>query len=158
MLRLSSIEWASASLNNSKQLDQKLKEPSTILFFKGAIYEFTYNKDDKFSQGKMALFYDIPDQQTVAQSIKVKVLAAPTGLSDIQFDESNSNNDYLKMGFYEVKVGIAPIRTQAISCYLQAQRKQYTIKHCVTSTINALMGDTLNKSNADNICNVRVVG
>ena len=56
-----------------------MKEPSTILFFKRAIYEFTYNKYDEFSPGQMSLLYDIPDQQTVAQSVKVKVLAAPTG-------------------------------------------------------------------------------
>ena len=86
-----------------------MKEPSTILFFKGKIYEFTYNKDGEFSQGKMSLVYDIPDQQTVAKSRKLKVLAAPTGLHDIQFDESKSKNDFLEMGSYEVKVGIAPI-------------------------------------------------
>ena len=50
-----------------------------LFFFKGAIYEFTYNKYDEFSPGQMSLLYDIPDQQTVAQSVKVKVLAAPTG-------------------------------------------------------------------------------
>ena len=86
-----------------------MKELSTILFSKGTIYEFKYNKDDEFSQGQMALLYDIPGQQTVAQSIKVKFLAAPTGLHDIQFDESKSKNDYLAMGFYKVKFGIAPI-------------------------------------------------
>ena len=122
-----------------------MKEPSTILFFKGAIYEFTYNKDDEFSQGNMAFLYDIQNKQTLAQSKKVKVLTAPTDLYDIQFDESKSNNDYLAMIFYEAKVGIAPIRTQAISRYLKSQRKQYAIKHCVTSTIHASMGDTLNK-------------
>ena len=57
----------------------------------------------------MALLYDIPDQQTVAQSRKVKVLSPPTVLHDIQFDESKSKNDFLEMGSYEVKVGIAPI-------------------------------------------------
>ena len=119
-LILSHIEWDYASLDTSKKLDRKVKEPSTILFFKGVIYEFTYNKDDEFSQGQMTLLYDISDQQTVAQSRKVKVIAAPMGLHDIRFDKSNSNNDYLEMGFYEVKVGIAPIRTKYISCYLQA--------------------------------------
>ena len=96
-------------------------KPSTILFFKGSLYEFTYNKDDEFSQGQMALLYDIPDQQTVAQGRKVKVLAALTGLHGIQFDKSKSMDDYLAMVFYEVEVRIAPIQMQAISQYLQAQ-------------------------------------
>ena len=39
-LILSHIEWDSASLDTSKKLDQKVKEPSNILFSKGAIYEF----------------------------------------------------------------------------------------------------------------------
>ena len=93
----------------------------------------------------MALLYDIPDQQSVAQSRKVKVLSAPTGLHDIQFDDLKSKNDYLEMGFYEVKIGIVPIRTQAISRYLQAQWKQYALRDCVTYTIHASMGETLNK-------------
>ena len=122
-----------------------MKEPSTILFSKGTIYEFKYNKDDEFSQGQMALLYDIPGQQTVAQSIKVKFLAAPTGLHDFQCDESNSINDYLDMGFYEVQIGIAPIRTQYISRYQQAQWKQYALKYHVTSSIYVSMSDTLNK-------------
>ena len=122
-----------------------MKEPSTILFFKGKIYEFTYNKDGEFSQGKMSLVYDIPDQQTVAKSRKLKVLAAPTSLHDFQCDESNSINDYLDMGFYEVQIGIAPIRTQYISRYQQAQWKQYALKYHVTSSIYVSMSDTLNK-------------
>ena len=44
-----------------------------------------------------------------------------------------------------MKVGIAPIRTHKISVYIQAQRKQYALKHRVTSTIHAAMGDTLKK-------------
>ena len=52
-LILSHIEWDSASLDTSKKLDRKVKEPCTILFFKGAIYESTYNKDYEFGQGQM---------------------------------------------------------------------------------------------------------
>ena len=49
------------------------------------------------------------------------------------------------MGFYEVDIGLAPTRTQAITRYQQAQRQQYGLKHRVTSTIHAAMGDTLSK-------------
>ena len=95
-----------------------MKEPSTILFFKGPIYEFTYNKDHEFIQGQMAILDDIPNQKTIAKSIKLRVLAATKGLHDIHFDESKSKNDYLAIGFYQVKVVIAPILTQSISSYL----------------------------------------
>ena len=56
-----------------------------------------------------------------------------------------SKNYFLSKGFTEIEVGIAPIRTQGISRYLQAQRKQYGLKHRVTSTIHSAMGDALNK-------------
>ena len=71
-----------------------MKEPYTILFFKGAIYEFTYTKNDEFSQRKTILLYDIPDQQTVAKIRKMELIAVPMGLHDIQLDESKSKNDY----------------------------------------------------------------
>ena len=75
----------------------------------------------------------------------MKILAAPTGLHDIEYNEYTSKQEYIEMGFYVVKVGIAPMRTQRINNFLQAQRKQYALKHRVTATIHAAMGDTLSK-------------
>ena len=49
------------------------------------------------------------------------------------------------MEFYEVSVGLSPTRTHTINRYLQGQRTQYGLKHRVTSTIHASMGDTLSK-------------
>ena len=122
-----------------------MKEPSTLLFFKGAVYEFTQNCDGLYSQGQMALLYDLPNQDAISQNRKIKVLAAPTGLHDIEYDDSMSKDDYIAKGFHEVEVGMAPIRTQAINKYQQAQRKQYAIRQRVTSTIHAAMVDTLTK-------------
>ena len=48
----------------SKILDKKVKEPFTLLLFKGGIYEFTHSKDELYSQGQMALLYDLPEQAT----------------------------------------------------------------------------------------------
>ena len=42
-----------------------------------------------------------------------------------------------------MKVGLAPENTQSIGRNIQAERKQYGLKHRVTSTIHAAMGDTL---------------
>ena len=75
----------------------------------------------------------------------MKVLAAPTGLHDIEYDESTSKEDYIEKGFYEVEVGMAPIRTHSINHYQQVQRKQYALRHRVTSTIHAAIGDVLIK-------------
>ena len=144
-IRLSHNEWANASQDTSKKLDKKVKEPFTLLLFKGGIYEFTHNKEGLYSQGQMALLYDLPEQEVLQRNGKFKVLAAPTGLHDINFDNDETKEEYIDMGFYEVDVGLAPVRTQAISRYKQAQRSQYGLKHRITSTIHASMGDTLSK-------------
>ena len=122
-----------------------MKEPSTLLFFKGAIYEFTHNKEGAYSQGQMALLYDLPNEEIIDRNQNVKVLAAPTGLHDINYNEQTSKDEYIEMGFYEVDIGLAPIRTQSTNRFQQAQRSQYGLKHRVTSTIHASMGDTLSK-------------
>ena len=75
----------------------------------------------------------------------MKVLVAPTGLHDIEYDESTLKEEHIEKGFYEVEVSIAPIRTHLINQYKQVQRKQHALRHRFTSTIHVAMGDTLNK-------------
>ena len=87
------------------------------MFFKGAIYEFTHNKDGVYSQGQMALLYDLPDEEIIVRNGNIKVLAVPTGIHDIDYNESTPKEEYLNLGFYEVDIGIAPIRTQSINKY-----------------------------------------
>lgn len=142
--RYSHGKWMQASDVTWNILNQKLKEPSTLLFFRGAIYEFTYNSEDNFSQGQMALLFDLPSQENIDRNKKINILAAPQGLQDIEdWDNNVPKQFYLDKGFKEVKIGISPERTQSIGQDLQAQRKQYGLKHRVTSTIHAAMGDTL---------------
>ena len=128
-------------------LDQKVKEPSTLLFFRGAIYEFTYNCNEQFSQAQMALLFDVPSQDTLDRFKKFEILAAPPGTNDIgEFDESYDKQHYINLGFKPVKIGVCPEYTQSIKHDTQAIQKQYGLKHCVTSTIHAFMGDTLTKA------------
>ena len=93
----------------------------------------------------MAILYDLPSIKNLQANRKIEVLAAPPGLRGIDVDTTLSKEDYIAKGLYVVKVGIAPIRTHKISVYIQAQRKQYALKHRVTSNIHAAMGDTLKK-------------
>ena len=144
-IRNSHRDWIPAQNSTSEILSRKVKEPETLLFFKHAIYEFTHNLDGHYSQSQMAILYDLPDAEALQANRKIEVLAAPPGLHDFEIDPILSKEDYIEMGFYVVKVGIAPIRTQRINNYLQAQRKQYALKHRVTATIHAAMGDTLSK-------------
>ena len=44
-----------------------------------------------------------------------------------------------------MSVWIVPQRIQSVGRNIQAQRKQYGLKHRVTSTIHPAMGDTLRR-------------
>ena len=144
-MRHSHRDWIPAQATTSQCLSRKVKEPQTLLLFRFGIYEFTHNLDGSYSQSQMALLYDLPNMNTIQSNRKFEILAAPPGLHDIEVDESLSKDEYISKGFYPVKVGIAPIRTQNISNHIQAQRKQYALRHRVTATIHAAMGDTLKK-------------
>ena len=85
--RYSHSKWKEASEQITNKLEQKLKEPTQLLFFRGAIYEFTYNKEGKFSQSDTALLYDLPTQEDLNDWKKIPVLLSPPGLSSIDFDE-----------------------------------------------------------------------
>ena len=90
------------------------------------------------------LLFDLPSQDDLDNWRKIKVLVTPLGLKYIETDISTtSKQSYLDLGFTEVDIGIAPQRTHHLPNNVQAQRKQYGLKHRVTSTIHAAMGDTL---------------
>jgi hypothetical protein len=141
--RYSHSEWSNACNQTTSSLEQKLKEPTNLLFFRGALYEFTYNKEGKFSQSDTALLFDLPSQDYINDWKNIPVLLSPPGLSSIEFDESLSKQFYVDQGFKEVYVGIAPQRVQILKNNIQGMRKQYGLKHKVTGTIHSAMGDTL---------------
>ena len=142
--RLSQQEWSAASVQSSRQLDSRVKEPRSLLFFCGAIYLFTFNDSNGlFSQSQMALLYDLPTQNQLDNWQKILLLVAPPGTKEIEFDQSRSKQSYLDEGFKEQRVGIAKEYTQSLSHNLQGRRKQYGLKHYVSLTIHSAMGDTL---------------
>ena len=74
---------------------------------------------------------------------KIKVLAAPPEIEDIEFNEEDSKESYLAKGFWEVKVGVAPKNNRSLKNSIQEKRKQYGLRHRVTSKMHAHMGNTL---------------
>ena len=97
----------------------------------------------KFHQSQKCFLYDLPSQQHLNEWKRIKLLVAPPGSKDIIYDESKSKQSYLDESFNEVQLGIAPQHTHALSNNLQGRRKQYGLKHYVSSTIHGSMGDTL---------------
>ena len=75
----------------------------------------------------------------------IKVLIAPPGVKKIEFDKDKDKITYLNEGWVEVNISSPEERTHLINGRIQCQRKQYGLKHRVTSTIHVCMGDTLHK-------------
>lgn len=141
--RYSHQEWGLASQATSNKLEQKLKEPSRLLFFRGAVYECTFNSDGIFNNSQLALLYEMPSQEDLDQWKNIKILLAPLGTKQVIFDETWEKQDYFDLGYKEVNMCVIPERTQYLSNGVQAQRKQYGLKHRCSMTIHAAMGDTL---------------
>ena len=138
-------EWQPATSITSDILDHKIKQPRTLLFFKGAQFIFTYNVGKKFSQSQLGLLLDVPSQHDVDNFKKIPILVVPPGIKSIIYDPNNEENDYITRGWKKSLVGIAPENTYSVQGNLKAQRKQYGLKPHVTSTVHASMGDTLVK-------------
>ena len=82
--RYSNVEWGCASERVVAALEQKVKEPKDLLFFKGGAYEITFNSEGKFSNTQLALLYELPSREDLAEWKKMKVLKAPAGCKSIE--------------------------------------------------------------------------
>ena len=121
-----------------------LKEPRRIIFFLGAIFECTYNDPEgKFSQSQMALLVELPTTETIERWEKINVLVAPPGMKEIEYNLAIRKEAYFQKGFSEVKIGVSPERINTVKNETFAKRKQYGLRHHVSMTIHATMGDTL---------------
>ena len=78
-----------------------MKEPRSLLFFPGAKYEITYNKEGEFSQSQMALLIEVPSQKDLDLWRKIKVLTAPPGVRDIDYDPKNCIEHSKEIDFEE---------------------------------------------------------
>ena len=142
--RYSNQDWGSTSQNMITLLDTELKEPDTLLFFKGGIYQCTYNKDGCFSQSQLSLCYDVPQQQDLDRFRPIKMLLFPPTmkLDSFNFDHDKDKSYYIdELAFKEVSIGCSPER-QVYQDITRAKREQYGLRHYVTGTIHSAMGDT----------------
>eukprot|EP00957_Ditylum_brightwellii_P071863 5462026-Ditylum_brightwellii.AAC.1 len=82
-------DWRTASEAMLTQIEQKLKVPHNLLFFKGAIYEIIFNSDRKFSNRQLAVLYDLPSIDDISSWRPINVLKFPIGEKEIDFDPSH---------------------------------------------------------------------
>ena len=92
--RYYNAEWGRASERVVGQLKQKVKELKELLFFKGAVYEITFNLKGKFSNTQLALLYDLPSREDLCGWKNIKVLTAPAGCKSIEY------HTHTKMGIF----------------------------------------------------------
>ena len=130
--RYSHQEWYRAYEKSTIALNQKMKEPQSLSFFRGAVYVCTFNHPDSlFSQRQMCLLFDLPGQSCLDSWQGIHVLVAPPGLKETVFDRDHEKCHYLNQGFKEVKVNVTPQRTQMLGNNMQGRRRQYGLKHHV---------------------------
>ena len=77
-----------------------------------------------YSEAQIAILFDLPNQDDLDKSKKIKVLKTRTGLHNIIFYYSSSKEYYFSKGFEEIEVRLATIRTHAFSRFMQAQWKK----------------------------------
>ena len=138
-------EWQPENDTTSNSLDHKCKEPRCLLFFVGAVYQFTYNEDGVFTQSQLGFLLDLPSHSIIDSFGKIPIMVAPPGMKIIEYDSIKTRDDYINDGWIKQYVGPSPERTHNMQFNMRGQRKQYGLKHHVTSTVHATMGDTLNK-------------
>ena len=138
-------EWQDANEMTSSALDHKCKEPRKLLFFVGAVYQFTYNNHGKFTQSQLGLLLNLPSHVDIESFRKIPIMVAPPGIKVVEFDERKTTEEYISEGWLKKLVGTSPDRTYSVQMNMRGQRRQYGLKHHVTSTVHATMGDTLHK-------------
>lgn len=131
-------------------LNRKVREPQTLLFYSGALFEATSNTA-QYNQSQLMMLVDVPTHMQIMNREPLKLFAAPPG-ADIpeEFQSITSpptEEDLLGRGWKEVMVRLSRDR-QVTESNITAWRRQYTLKHIGASTVNKQMGNTLNVGSA----------
>ena len=109
------------------------------------MFQFTYNhKDNHFTQSQLSLMLDLPLQIDVYYYKKIAIMVAPPGIKVVEFDPNKSRMSYVSDGWVKKYVGEAPSQPHSVKNNMRGKRHQYGLKHHVTSTVHACMGNTLN--------------
>ena len=138
-------EWQNASPTTTTKLDKLVKEPKNLIFFKGATFEFTFNKPGQFQHSQICVLTELPNQETIQNFQPIEVVAAPPGVQEVHYNPDKTTNEYINEGWKKINIGRCRESTQRISSHIQGQRRQYGLRHRVTSTIHSCLGDTVYK-------------
>ncbi|KAL7546895.1 hypothetical protein ACHAWF_010225 [Thalassiosira exigua] len=139
----SEYDIASSRAIISPRLNHGAREPKKLLFWKGALFEATINKDG-YNQSQLLIMLDVPSKETIKKKAPIELYAAPPGTSDIDLNDGVPSKSYLrdKEGWNPVQVG--PVRDRPITHRgIMGLRRQYALCHTGSNAINKQMGNTI---------------
>ena len=124
------------------RLNHGVKEPKKLLFWKGALFEATLNSTG-YNQSQLLIMLDVPSQSTIDNWGTIELYAAPAGKTDIDLSQGvPSKTALVELGWKGVQVKPAPDRP-ITHRGIMGLRKQYSLRHTGSSTINKQMGNTI---------------
>ena len=133
--------WDVASPTTTTVLSRKVKEPRTLCFYPNATYEITFNEEDKFSQGQLALLAFMPTQKQIDDFAPISIYVAPNGCKT--FPLSSDYNTLVGQGWKLLSMTKCREHSVYIGNGIEAKRRQYGLRHRIASTIHAGMGQDL---------------
>jgi predicted GIY-YIG superfamily endonuclease len=139
-------DWVPAKPRTAQALAKGVKEADVLLFFVGAVYQFTYNDPrNRFTQSRLAYLSELPSRGAVKNFHPVDIWAAPSGCKAIPSGTPlPTNEQLLASGWAKIRIGTAPEFPQTLpSLRVRAKRRQYGLRHHVSSTIHSCQGATL---------------
>jgi len=142
----SRVVMVSATDNGLKsQLDRKCREPKTLVFYSGALFEATVNGKN-YSQSQILRLIDVPTQEQVDNREPIFFMASPSGNDHYSINTEDAlptEEELKKQGWTKVKIETGRDDQLITHGIYQGKRVQYSVRHLGSSTINKQMGNTI---------------
>lgn len=139
----SHADWKPASPPVVNLLSKECKEPPSLEFYEGAIYQFTCNCPGRFKSTQLGVLLSVPSVEQLERFADLDIYVAPAGVKTLPSSSMNPVR-LLALGFRLSKVGPAPDRSKNFWRQgVKAKRKQYAIRHHVAATIHSAIGHTV---------------
>ena len=126
-------------------LNRQMREPQTLLFYRGAKFESTVNGNG-YSYSQELYMRDIPSIEDVRTFSDITLWAKPPSgtLNTLQVNNGEIlTEEELRAGNW-TKVQVQVSRERLVkSNHLEGRRRQYCLRHIFSSTINKMMGSTI---------------